>query len=89
MALGRFFFKIISVLIFAFHLTLKSLKIFSDEKVNFAIQKGLDASRSKIIFFKHNDTKDLERLLKIQQEVDFKVNNKSFLNYKIYEILIY
>lgn len=45
----------------------------SDEKVNFAIQKGLDASRSTIYYYKHNDMKDLERLLIEQQKRDEKV----------------
>ena len=36
---------------------------FSDEAVNFAIQKGLDASRSKVKYFKHNDVQHLEQLL--------------------------
>ncbi|XP_011496437.1 PREDICTED: serine palmitoyltransferase 1 [Ceratosolen solmsi marchali] len=40
--------------------------VFVDEKVNFAIQKGLDASRSNIKFFKHNDIDHLEQLLKAQ-----------------------
>ncbi|XP_058461879.1 serine palmitoyltransferase 1 [Malaya genurostris] len=44
--------------------------IFVDEFVNFAIQKGLDASRSKIVFFKHNDVTDLERLLEEQATED-------------------
>ncbi|KAH8372587.1 hypothetical protein KR009_000147 [Drosophila setifemur] len=44
--------------------------IFVDEAVNFAIQKGLDASRSTIVFFKHNDVDDLERLLIEQQKRD-------------------
>lgn len=37
--------------------------IFVDEECNFAIQKGLDASRSTIYYFKHNNHKDLERLM--------------------------
>ncbi|XKL63503.1 hypothetical protein PGB90_005867 [Kerria lacca] len=37
--------------------------VFADEKVNFAIQRGIEASRCKIFFFKHNDLADLERLL--------------------------
>ncbi|CAH2090747.1 unnamed protein product [Euphydryas editha] len=37
--------------------------VFADEKVWFAIQKGLDASRSTIRYFKHNDMNDLEHLL--------------------------
>lgn len=46
---------------------------FSDEHVNFAIQRGLVASRSDIRFFKHNDVEDLKRLLKIQKADDLKV----------------
>lgn len=46
-----------------------------DEEVNFAIQKGLDASRSTIIYFKHNDPKDLEEKL-IEQERKDKKNPK-------------
>lgn len=38
--------------------------------MNFAIQKGLDASRSKISYFKHNDASDLERLLREQHAID-------------------
>lgn len=48
--------------------------IFADQAVNFAIQKGLSASRSKIKFFKHNDTQDLERLCKEQEMEDQKVS---------------
>uniref|UniRef100_T1J9G1 Serine palmitoyltransferase 1 n=1 Tax=Strigamia maritima TaxID=126957 RepID=T1J9G1_STRMM len=51
--------------------------IFVDEGVNFAIQKGLSASRSVIRFFKHNSTQDLERLLKIQEEDDKKNQKKA------------
>lgn len=43
--------------------------------MNFAIQKGLDASRSKIVYFKHNDTVDLERLLNEQAVLDKKVSH--------------
>ncbi|XP_073848740.1 serine palmitoyltransferase subunit I [Musca autumnalis] len=51
--------------------------IFVDEAVNFAIQKGLDASRSTIYFFKHNDMSDLERLLKEQAVRDDKNPKKA------------
>lgn len=44
--------------------------IFADESVHFAIQKGIQASRSKVVYFKHNDLKDLERILKEQQSED-------------------
>lgn len=47
--------------------------IFADEGVHFAIQKGLSASRSKIVFFKHNDVKDLNRVL-LEQEAEDKKN---------------
>lgn len=38
--------------------------IIADEYVNFAIQKGLQISKSAIKFYKHNDMEDLERILK-------------------------
>nr|CAB3266547.1 serine palmitoyltransferase 1 [Phallusia mammillata] len=44
--------------------------IFVDEAVCFAIQKGLQASRSKIVFFKHNDMQDLEVKMQKQAERD-------------------
>lgn len=43
----------------------------------FAIQKGMQASRSTIKEFKHNDMEDLERLLKEQQEEDKKNPKKA------------
>lgn len=51
--------------------------IFVDECVNFAIQKGLDASRSTIQFFKHNDVEHLEQLLRDQYEEDIKNPKKA------------
>lgn len=51
--------------------------IFVDEKVNFAIQKGLDASRGNIQYFKHNDVQDLHKLLIKQMEVDKQHPNKT------------
>uniref|UniRef100_A0A158Q7R6 Serine palmitoyltransferase 1 n=1 Tax=Elaeophora elaphi TaxID=1147741 RepID=A0A158Q7R6_9BILA len=46
--------------------------IFADKGVNFAIQEGLKASRSRIEWFNHNDVSDLERLLMEQVEWDRK-----------------
>lgn len=37
--------------------------LFSDDGVSFAIQKGVQISRSIIRTFKHNDMEDLERVL--------------------------
>ncbi|KAL2100238.1 hypothetical protein ACEWY4_004632 [Coilia grayii] len=44
--------------------------VFVDEAACFSIQKGLQASRSFIKYFKHNDMEDLERLLKEQEMED-------------------
>ena len=41
--------------------------------MNFAIQKGLDASRSKIKWFRHNDVEHLKQLLEQQAIEDKKV----------------
>nr|XP_039261541.1 serine palmitoyltransferase 1-like [Styela clava] len=46
--------------------------IYADECVCFAIQKGNQASRSKIVYFKHNDMEDLEAKLKEQELKDKK-----------------
>ncbi|KAK2191521.1 hypothetical protein NP493_49g10016 [Ridgeia piscesae] len=46
--------------------------IFCDEGVCFAIQKGIQASRSKVKMFRHNDTADLERLLTLHAEEERK-----------------
>lgn len=45
-----------------------------DEAACFSIQKGLQASRSLIKYFKHNDMEDLERLLKEQELEDQKAS---------------
>lgn len=37
--------------------------VFRDEEANFAIQKGLQSSKAKVIYFKHNCPEDLERLI--------------------------
>ncbi|XP_031558363.1 serine palmitoyltransferase 1-like [Actinia tenebrosa] len=51
--------------------------IFCDKNVCFAIQKGVEASRSKVMWFEHNNMEDLERLLKEQQEKDYKNPKKA------------
>ena len=51
---------------------------YRDEGVHFAIQKGIQASRSKVLYFKHNDMDDLERLLLEQQRDDKKVSRAYF-----------
>lgn len=43
---------------------------FSDERINFAIQRGLEMSRSTVVYYRHNDAADLERLLLEQQQYD-------------------
>ncbi|XP_063066619.1 serine palmitoyltransferase 1 [Engraulis encrasicolus] len=51
--------------------------VFVDEAACFSIQKGLQASRSFIKYFKHNDMDDLERLLKEQEMEDQKNPRKA------------
>ncbi|XP_066461100.1 serine palmitoyltransferase 1 [Eleutherodactylus coqui] len=51
--------------------------VFVDEAACFAIQKGLQASRSNIKYFKHNNMADLERLLKEQELEDQKNPRKA------------
>lgn len=53
--------------------------VYADEESNFSIQKGLTASRAKVLYFKHNDPDDLERLIKNVEEEQIKkygVTNK-------------
>ncbi|XP_077615611.1 serine palmitoyltransferase 1 [Crocuta crocuta] len=51
--------------------------VFVDRAACFAIQKGLQASRSDIQLFNHNDVADLERLLKEQEIEDQKNPRKA------------
>lgn len=51
--------------------------VFMDSAACFAIQKGLQASRSDIKLFKHNDAADLERLLREQEIEDQKNPRKA------------
>ncbi|XP_051153490.1 serine palmitoyltransferase 1 [Leptopilina boulardi] len=51
--------------------------VFVDEMVNFSIQKGLDASRSNVKYFKHNDVNDLKNLLLEQEKIDKKNPKKA------------
>ncbi|XP_045766818.1 serine palmitoyltransferase 1 [Maniola jurtina] len=61
--------------------------IFADEKVWFAIQKGIDASRSTVRYFKHNDMKDLERQL--EQAAEKKELNPKRRAFLIAEAIYY
>lgn len=44
--------------------------ILCDEGVNYAIQNGAHLSRARVLYFRHNDMADLERLLRQQEEAD-------------------
>ncbi|KAI0989588.1 hypothetical protein GJ496_001455 [Pomphorhynchus laevis] len=44
--------------------------IFADRCINYALQKGIQASRSTVFFFNHNDMHDLTRLLEEQRARD-------------------
>uniref|UniRef100_H2ZH59 Serine palmitoyltransferase 1 n=1 Tax=Ciona savignyi TaxID=51511 RepID=H2ZH59_CIOSA len=56
--------------------------IFVDEAVCFAIQKGLHASRSNLVYFRHNDLNDLEEKLKLQEKQDKKDPKKASVTRK-------
>ncbi|XP_036134393.1 serine palmitoyltransferase 1 isoform X3 [Molossus molossus] len=51
--------------------------LYRDRAACFAIQKGLQASRSDIKLFEHNDMADLERLLREQEVEDHKNPRKA------------
>ena len=51
--------------------------IFYDKGVGFATQKGLIASRARLVGFEHNDMDDLERLLQEQAAMDEKDPKKA------------
>lgn len=46
-----------------------------DQGVSFPIQRGLQASRSRIVYFRHNDIEHLRSLLEQQALADRKVYN--------------
>ncbi|CAL8109871.1 unnamed protein product [Orchesella dallaii] len=51
--------------------------IFADEQVSYPIQRGLAASRSSIIYFKHNSWENLQEELEKQRETDKKNAKKA------------
>ncbi|UJR13823.1 hypothetical protein I4U23_000834 [Adineta vaga] len=51
--------------------------LFVDEGIHYAIQKGVEASRSTVKWFRHNDINDLERLLAEQEVLDKKNPKKA------------
>ncbi|KAJ8713730.1 hypothetical protein PYW07_014100 [Mythimna separata] len=54
--------------------------IFADECVWFAIQKGIDASRSTVRYFKHNNMDDLEEMLaEAQRKRELNPRRRAFL----------
>jgi len=52
--------------------------VYVDEEMNFAIQKGLQASRAELVYFKHNNPEDLERLILERKKFE-KKNRRTFL----------
>eukprot|EP00040_Diaphanoeca_grandis_P025055 m.138379 g.138379 ORF g.138379 m.138379 type:complete len:521 (-) comp29989_c0_seq1:143-1705(-) len=56
--------------------------VFYDKSISFAIQKGLIASRSKLVGFEHNDMAHLESLLKKQQAEEEKDPKKAAVTRK-------
>ncbi|KAA0183719.1 hypothetical protein HAZT_HAZT006154 [Hyalella azteca] len=54
--------------------------IFADEAVSFCIQRGLQASRSRIVYFRHNDSGHLQQLLEQQAIIDSKVFRYDYIS---------
>lgn len=52
--------------------------IFVDEQCNFAIQQGINASRAKVVYFRHNDAQHCEQLVEATLR-DSKKNVRTFL----------
>ncbi|XP_027837996.1 serine palmitoyltransferase 1 isoform X1 [Aphis gossypii] len=53
--------------------------VYVDEEVNFAIQKGLQASKAELVYFKHNCPEDLERLILEKNSTKRTRNRRAFL----------
>lgn len=54
--------------------------IIADKLVNYSIRKGLEASRSNILWYNHNDMEDLERKMqKVVQQQDKKKLTRRFV----------
>jgi len=51
--------------------------IFADEQCHFAIQKGIDTSRSKVYYYEHNNMDHLKQLLTEQEERDSRNKSKA------------
>ena len=58
--------------------------VYSDEGCNFAIQKGVQISRSIVKWYKHNDVEDLERILQKIKNEDIEVISLKFFSYSIH-----
>eukprot|EP00736_Rhodelphis_marinus_P004394 Rmarinus@m.10727 len=61
--------------------------IVCDEHVNFCIQTGATLSRSKVLYFKHNDMADLERILKSVCDEDVRKKRKPNLRFVVVETI--
>jgi serine palmitoyltransferase len=60
-----------------------------DDGVNYAVQTGVKLSRSEVIYFKHNDMADLERVLKQVQQKDRGSKKKLNRRYIVVEGLFF
>ncbi|KAK8123777.1 pyridoxal phosphate-dependent transferase [Apiospora kogelbergensis] len=62
--------------------------IIADKMVNYSIRKGLEASRSNIVWFNHNDMEDLERQMQkvVQQQAKKKLTRRFVVAEGLYEL---
>ena len=56
--------------------------IVCDEAVHFGIQQGIRLSRSNVLYYKHHDMEDLERILNQVQEKELRQTGNAKLNRK-------
>ncbi|KAK8015876.1 aminotransferase class I and II [Apiospora marii] len=62
--------------------------IIADKMVNYSIRKGLEASRSNILWYSHNDMEDLERQMQkvVQQQSKKKLTRRFVVAEGLYEL---
>lgn len=63
--------------------------IVADKQVNYAIRKGLEASRSQIKWFNHNDMEDLEKVMQqvLREQAKKKLTRRFIVTEGLFELV--
>lgn len=63
--------------------------IIADKLVNYSIRKGLEASRSNILWYNHNDMEDLERQMQkvVQQQAKKKLTRRFVVTEALFDLV--